>query len=399
MLSFFNISPTILRMALAQGLSMTVMNVNIINTGLVGSILAPTLWMATLPLSLLFVAVMLASLPASLLMARFGRRPIFLAGVIISVIATLMQAAAIIFGDFSLFVIGSILLGISHGTAQFYRYAAADAVPISEKPKAISYVLLGGLMAAIIGPEIAFRLVDVIEGAKYAGSFLGATAVQLLAFLVLARLSIAPPEKQLHQGRSIRVFFTMKGFRLGLIIAGLGYAVMSFLMTATPIQIVNVSYLGIEENVRVIQWHVIAMFAPSFFTGSLISRYGIKAIAIAGLIFYLMCVGFALLGTGFWHYFIALFMLGLGWNFLYVSGSALIASMTKPSERGRVQGVCDLIIFSTVAGASLSAGIFHSVLGWQGLVQYCLIPVGVMGLAILLTSNAALKTDMASEKR
>ena len=156
--SLMNMPANVWRMTAAQGLSMTVMNVNIINTGLAGAILASDLWLATLPLSLQFVAVMFATLPASLLMGRFGRRPIFLSGVFISVLATLAQTAAIMTGQFSLFVLGSMLLGCSHGIAQFYRYAAADGLPDHMKPKAISFVLLGGLAAAMIGPEIAYRL-------------------------------------------------------------------------------------------------------------------------------------------------------------------------------------------------------------------------------------------------
>ena len=383
--SSFNLPATVWRMAAAQGLSMTVMNVNIINTGLAGAILAPELWMATLPLSLQFVAVMLATLPSSLLMARFGRRPIFLSGVFISVTATILQAAAIITGQFSFFILGSILLGSSHGIAQFYRYAAADAVPNHIKPKAISFVLLGGLAAGVIGPEIAYRFVGLIDGARYAGAFLGAGAVHVLAFIALIGMDSPKPLPDQPKGRALGIFFSMSGFRLGLIAAAAGYAVMSFLMTATPLQIVNVSQLDVADNVRVIQWHVIAMFAPSFITGHLISRFGVKQIMATGLLLYAICVFTALAGTTFWHYFLALFLLGLGWNFLYVTGSTLIARLAEPAERGRVQGTADLIIFSAVALASLSAGALHSFVGWSGLVLVCLLPVALIAFFVWLT--------------
>lgn len=372
---------------------MTVMNVNIINTGLAGAILAPELWMATLPLSLQFVAVMLATLPASLLMARFGRRPVFLCGVVISVTATLIQAAAIITGQFGLFMAGSVLLGVAHGVAQFYRYAAADGLSDQLKPKAVSFVLLGGLAAALIGPEIAYRFVDAIDGARYAGAFLGAGALHLLAFVVLAGMDSPKPAQTTRAGRDMAVFFALPGFWLGLVAAALGYAVMSFLMTATPLQIVNVSQLGVGDNARVIQWHVIAMFAPSFFTGHLIARFGVRQIMTAGLVLYGLCILAALSGTAFWHYFAALFMLGLGWNFLYVAGSSLIARMAAPAERGRVQGVADLIIFAAVAMASLSAGALHSTIGWSGLVLVCLGPMLLIGCAVLLTSRGALSSS------
>ncbi|MGB1528959.1 MAG: MFS transporter, partial [Candidatus Puniceispirillaceae bacterium] len=198
--SLINMPANVWRMTAAQGLSMTVMNVNIINTGLAGAILAPELWLATLPLSLQFLAVMFATLPASLLMGRFGRRPIFLSGVFISVLATLTQTAAIMTGQFSLFVLGSMLLGCSHGIAQFYRYAAADGLPDHMKPKAISFVLLGGLAAAMIGPEIAYRFVDAIDGARYAGAFLVAGAVHLLAFIALLGMDSSKPPRDQSQG-------------------------------------------------------------------------------------------------------------------------------------------------------------------------------------------------------
>ena len=216
---------------------MSVMNINIINTGLAGAILAPALWMATLPLSLQFVSVMFATLPASLLMARFGRRPVFIAGICIAITATCIQGYALIRGYFGLFVMGSVLLGVSHGTAQFYRYAAADSVAMADKPKAVSFVLLGGLFAALVGPEIAYRFAGAVVDAPYAGAFFGAAGVQLFAFLVLAGLKIAPPDRKAPTGRPLSAFFSTASFRLGLVVAALGYACMSFLMTATPLQI------------------------------------------------------------------------------------------------------------------------------------------------------------------
>ena len=394
MIQYFASMPaTVWRMTIAQGLSMSVMNINIINTGLAGAILAPSLWMATLPLSLQFVCVMLATLPASLLMARFGRRPIFIIGISIAITATLIQGMALICGDFGPFIAGSILLGASHGTAQFYRYAAADAVLVADKPRAVSFVLLGGLFAALVGPEIAYRFAGAVPDAPYAGAFFGAAGVQLFAFFVLAGLTIAPPDRTAPAGRPLGAFFSVSSFRLGLVVAALGYACMSFLMTATPLQIVNVSQLSTEENARVIQWHVVAMFAPSFFTGALVSYFGVRLMIFLGGLLYGLVVVFALVGASFWHYFIALFLLGLGWNFLFVTGTTLIARIARRAERGRVQGVSDLIIFSFVALASLSAGILHSVIGWDGLVLSCLLPIGLILVMLLATPQAQLDAE------
>ena len=254
-------------------------------------------------------------------------------------------------------------------------------------------MLLGGLFAALVGPEIAYRVVGAVDGAPYAGAFFGAAGVQFFAFFALAGLDIPPSDRCSSTGRPLSAFFAAASFRLGLVVAALGYACMSFLMTATPLQIVNISQLGTEENARVIQWHVIAMFAPSFFTGLLVSKFGVRWMIMLGGLLYGLVVGFALAGNSFWHYFTALFLLGLGWNFLFVTGTTLIARIAKPVERGRVQGVSDLVIFACVAIASLSAGVLHSAIGWDGLVLSCLLPIGLFMAMLLATPQARLDAE------
>ena len=372
------------RMGAAQAVMMTVMNVNIINTGLVGGVLAPQPWLATLPLSLQFVAVMFSTLPASLLMAHFGRRPIFIIGVCLAIISCLVQAYGVFSGQFMLFVAGSTMLGIGQGIAQFYRYAAADAVSDKDKPRALSLVLIGGLMAAFIGPEISFRSFDLFPEALYAGCFLVSAGFMLVALFVLASAHLPKPDLSQGAGRPISTFLAMPRFIVGLVCAALGYALMTFLMTATPLQIVNISQLGNEANARVIQWHVIAMFAPSLFTGALISRFGVERILLGGVLFYLLTVIAALAGQGFWHCWMALVFLGLGWNFLFVGGSSIIASIAAPAERGRVQGVADFVIFTCVALCSLLAGALHSQFGWTILVYCALGPIVIIAISLLL---------------
>ena len=254
-------------------------------------------------------------------------------------------------------------------------------------------MLLGGLFAALVGPEIAYRFVGAVDGAPYAGAFFGAAGVQFFAFFALAGLDIPPPDRRASAGRPLSAFFATASFRLGLVVAALGYACMSLLMTATPLQIVNISQLGTEENARVIQWHVIAMFAPSFFTGLLVSKFGVRWMIMLGGLLYGLVVVFALAGNSFWYYFTALFLLGLGWNFLFVTGTTLIARIAKPVERGRVQGVSDLVIFACVAIASLSAGVLHSAIGWDGLVLSCLLPIGLFMAMLLATPQARLDAE------
>ena len=245
---------TVARLAVAQALSMTTMNVNIINTALVGVLLAPMAWLATLPLSLQFLTSMMTTLPASLLMARFGRRPVMVGGVLISSGATTMLGLAVLLENFLMFCLGGAALGVALGIAGYYRYAAADELRSDLRPKAISYVLAGGLFAAIIGPEIARRTVGIIPNAIYAGCFFTVAMVQLGSLLVLAGLKIKRPERTASGGRPIGMFLRMPVYMVGVLCCAVGYALMSYLMTATPLQVVNVARLGTSANATIIQW-------------------------------------------------------------------------------------------------------------------------------------------------
>ena len=370
------------RLAIAQALSMTTMNVNIINTALVGSLLAPVAWLATLGLSLQFVASMLTTLPASLLMVRFGRRPVFISGVLIAAVAACLQGIAIITDHFALFCAASMALGIAHGCASFYRYAATDCAIEKDRPKAISYVLAGGLMAALFGPEIARNTVEWVPEYLYAGCYFSVSVVQLISLLALAGVKIPKPTLTPKGGRPMGIFIRNPVFVVGMICAAIGYALMSYLMTATPLQVVNVAQLGTSANATIIQWHVVAMFAPSFFTGNLIQRFGTIKILLAGLLAYIVAMATALVGDQFIHYFMALFLLGLGWNFLYIGGSTLVASVATAEERGRVQGVADLATTSLVAMASLTAGGLHSQFGWDVLILAGCVPVAILACGL-----------------
>ena len=370
------------RLAVAQALSMTSMNVNIINTALVGVLLAPMAWLATLPLSLQFLTSMMVTLPASLLMSRYGRRPILIAGVLISSLSTLCLGIAVVIGSFPLFCGGGMGLGAAMGIAGYYRYAAADGVAEDLRPKAISYVLAGGLAAAILGPEIARRTVDILPDFLYAGCFFTVAIVQMASLIVLWGIRIEKPRRTPTGGRPIGAFLRMPVFVVGMICCAIGYALMSYLMTATPLQVVNVAKLGTSANATIIQWHVVAMFLPSLFTGHIIAGLGAFRVLWAGVLFYCVTIYLAVSASGFWGYWLALATLGLGWNFLFIGGTSLVAKVAEPEERGRVQGLADLVTMTTVAVASLSAGAIHSQLGWQAVSLAALGPVLIVVLAL-----------------
>ncbi len=378
------VSGNVWRMGISQALMMTVMNVNLTNTALVGSILAPSPWLITFPVSIQFIAVMVATIPASLLMARFGRRLIFLIGVLMVTIGAFGQALSILTGNFALLVISSFLLGLGQGVAQFYRYAAADAAEGADKAKAVSFVLLGGLVSAIIGPEIAYRTVDLLPNSLYAGCFIVTGFVQMIAIPIIWGLNIPPVKRKKPKGRPVTEFFLMPSFLSGLVAAALGYCVMTFLMTATPLQVVDVSRLSHEANARVIQWHVVAMFAPSLFSGVLIAKIGVGKILWIGLFCYVIASFAALSGTGFYIYLSSLIFLGVGWNFLYVGGSSLIANCARPEERGGIQGIADFCIFSVVAVASMFSGMAHSELGWAVMMMCSFVPIFLIAVVLIV---------------
>ena len=373
----------VLTLAIAQGLSITSTGINIIHTGLVGVMLAPKPEYATIPLSFQFITVALTLIPISLLMGKFGRKIIFFLGILSCFIGSLLVVFAIFEKSFLSFIFAAILIGLSQSTQQFYRYAATDNVPNEYKSKAISLVLAGGIIAAILGPELSKLSYNYFTEYEYLSAYLVAAAIQIINIFVLCFLKIPPNKNILNEKRSVISILSQKKLILAVFTAALGYSLMSFLMTAAPLQIVNVCKLGNDASANVIQWHVIAMFAPSFFTGYLISKYGNRKIMLLGILFYLFSIYFGTIGEKVYHFWLSLFFCGLGWNFLYVGGSDVIAKSTNPKERASVQGITDFIIFFSVSIASLLAGTLHSNIGWNQMLFMSLIPLFALGIYVV----------------
>ena len=373
----------VLTLAIAQGLSITSTGINIIHTGLVGAILAPKPEYATIPLSFQFITVALTLIPISLLMGKYGRKVIFFFGIFFCCIGSLLVVYAIFEKSFFTFIIASIFIGVAQSTQQFYRYAATDNVPNEFKSKAISLVLAGGVIAAILGPELSKISYNYFTEFEYLSAYLIAATIQIINLFVLTFLKIPPDKKTETEKRSILSILSQRKLILAVFTAALGYSLMSFLMTAAPLQIVNICKLGNDASANVIQWHVIAMFAPSFFTGYLISNYGNRKIMLLGIIFYLLSIYFGTVGAKVYHFWLSLFFCGLGWNFLYVGGSDEIARSTNPKERASVQGITDFIIFFSVSLASLLAGTLHSYIGWNQMLYISLIPLSCLGIYVI----------------
>ena len=380
-------------LSVAQGLSITTTSINMINTGLVGAMLATNPSYSTIPLSLQFLTIALTLIPVSLLMGKFGRRSMFLLGSLAAFIGCFIIAFSIIDKSFYLFIVGSILLGFSQANQQFYRYAAADNVSNNLKSKAISLVLAGGVIAAVVGPEVSRYSFDLFPDYIYLATYLLAASIQIINFTILIFIKIKKPEVTAKKIRPLKDILMQKTLIIAILAAAVGYSLMSFIMTATPLQIVNICKLGNSASSTVIQWHIIAMFAPSFFTGSIISRFGNRKVMLVGIILYAFSIFFGILGDTVLNFWIALFLCGLGWNFLYVGGSDIIAKSALPEERAKVQGVTDFIIFVFVAMGSFLAGYLHSNLGWEVMLFYTIIPISIIFISIIIIKPQNLKLN------
>ena len=370
-------------LTLAQALGMTAAPLVILLGGIVGADLAPSTSLATLPVASIIVGTALSTIPAALLMKNIGRKRGFLIASLISALSTLMAAWSLSLGNFWLFCFSCALLGNHLAFIQQYRFAAAESVPTEDIGKAISLLLLGGLLAAWLGPEIAVRGRFLID-TEYAGGFLYLGGLNLLAFIILLmgfKNQQSLTEKQLP-GRPLKVILMQPNTLLAIGAAAIGYGFMSLIMTATPISMHHIDGHSLESTKTVIQNHIMAMFLPSLFSAWLLSKLRIKGLMLTGIICYLACILATFWDRDFAHYLAGLILLGIGWNFLFVSGTTLLTQQYRPNEAFKVQATNDFIVSSTQAIAALSAGVLISGLGWNLL--------NIAGLPILLLLGAYL---------
>jgi MFS family permease len=371
-------------LAVAQSLMMSSNSLIITSAALVGAALAEDKSLATLPLAIQFIAIMLTTIPASLLMDRIGRKPAFMLATFVGMAAGALGAWAIIMQSFWLFACATMLIGVFNGFGNYYRFAAADAVGEPLKSRAISWVMIGGVIAAFIGPNLANYTRDLIAGAFFAGSFASLILIYLLSMLVVSSLKLPHRFHDIREHdtaprRPLGEIMRQPKFVVAVICAMFGYGVMSLVMTATPLAMDH-HHHGFGDTAFVIQWHVLAMFAPSFFTGELIRRFGVNRIMAIGALLGLACVALNLAGTSVAHFWWALVALGISWNFLFIGGTTLLTETYAQAERAKVQAANDFIIFSTVALASLSAGYLQHSFGWQA-VNWGVVPLLMLILA------------------
>jgi MFS family permease len=339
--------------------------------------------LATLPLTAFVVGTACATVPAALLSRRMGRRASFVVGMAMGVVGGVVQAAAMVLGSFVLLCAGGMLAGACAAFYQQFRFAAADTASDAFRPRAISFVLIGGIAAAVIGPQTVIHFADLIPAAQFAGSYLAATGLTLVAALVLLRLDIPkpPPLRSAHGGRPLLEIARHPRFLVAVGCATSAYALMSFVMTAAPLAMVICGHPR-DSAVLGIEWHVLAMFGPSFFTGTLIARAGAPTVVAAGLALLIGCSLVALSGISIAHFWLALILLGVGWNFAFIGGTTLVTQSYRPEEKEKVQALNDFTIFGFVALASLSAGGVLQIGGWD-VVNAIVIPVALICLMAL----------------
>jgi MFS family permease len=325
--------------------------------GLAGQSLASNPCFATLPISLIVMGSMLSATPMAYIMQRFGRRTGFFLGALFGALGGAVGAWGLYTASFPVFLLGSLLTGTYMSAQGFYRFAAADTASEAFRPKAISYVMAGGLLSAIVGPQLV-KLTSMSMVIPFLGTYLAVIGVNLAGVLLFLLLDIPRPPVPAHdapRGRSRMELLRSPRIAVAIICATVAYALMNLVMTSTPLAVVGCGFTP-SHAADIVSAHVLAMYIPSFFTGHLIARFGVERIVATGLVILAGAGGVALAGVGLENFFVALALLGLGWNFGFIGATTMLAGEHEPHERGRVQGMNDLIVFGGVTFASLSSG-------------------------------------------
>ena len=386
-------------LVVCQGLFLTNNVTFIAINGLVGLSLAPFGWMATLPIMGYVVGGALSTMLVAQTQTRYGRRSSFQLGLAVAVLSALACYYAAYSRNFWLLVGATLMAGYYSANAHLYRFAAAELAAASFKEKAISYVMAGGLIGAVLGPNLASRTRSLTD-VPFAGAYLALAGVALLAMLLMAFIdfpanqapaasgaavgsnaSVDSDTKQTNTGRPLAEIMRQPVFVIAASAGALGYGVMNLLMSATPIAM-QICGLPFSSVAWVLEWHVIGMFAPGFFTGHLIKRFGVLPIMAIGLGLNLLCVAIALSGIAFEQFLAALFLLGLGWNFLFTAATTLALTAYRPEEKDKAQGALNFCVFAVLALSSFASGVLVTTQGWTLLNLGALLPMAVVAIML-----------------
>lgn len=371
-------------MTAAQGLFLTNNVLFVAINGLVGLSLAPFSWMATLPILGYVIGGALSTGLVASSQSRWGRKVSFQIGLSIAFFSTLLATYAVLSKNFWLLVVATVVAGYYSANGQLYRFAAAELAKPEYRERAVSIVLAGGIVGGVIGPNLA-KWTQHVGDAPFAGAYATLAVVALIAMAVISKVTFPPvpsKKKGTDGGRPLMVIVRQPVFIVSTAAAALGYGVMNILMAASPIAM-QICGHPFKDAASVLEWHVIGMFAPGFFTGHLIKRFGIILVMSAGVLLNLLCIAIALSGVEVINFLLSMFLVGVGWNFLFTAGTALSFEAYKPEEKDKVQGVINLCVFSVMIVSSFASGALVTTQGWTLLNYISLVPVLLTGIAVL----------------
>jgi len=370
------------RLATAQALGGANAAVIFATGSIVGATLAPTPALATVPISVYVLGLACGTLPAGMISRSYGRRAAFLIGSGFGALCGFLAAAAILYASFSLFCVATLFGGFYGAVTQTYRFAAADGTSLKFRPRAVSWVMAGGVFAGVLGPQLVEWTMNAFPPYLFAASFLVQALVALLAMAVLAGVDAPrPAQAELAGGRPLREIVRQPRFIAAAICGVASYALMNLVMTSAPLAM-QMCGLSLSDSNFGIQWHIVAMYGPSFFTGGLIARFGAPAVIVLGLLLEALAAAIGLAGITTLHFWTGLIVLGLGWNFGFVGATALVLETHLPQERNKVQAVNDFLVFGTMAVGSFASGSILVNYGWDMVNWIVFPPVAIALLAL-----------------
>lgn len=353
---------------LCQAFFWSIVIVGVAFSGLIGLQLAPYQTMATVPMATLTIGNIMATLPLSIFMQRYGRKAGFMLGAIAMIVGGLLSIYAIKESQFLWFCLGNIFLGFGQASAFYYRFAAADNLAFEKRGRALAWVLAGGIVAALIAPSLGIATKDLFLPYEYVGAFMVVTILGGLTFIAMWFFpqEDLPKAQQIASGRTTSEIIRQPVFLLSILNTATANSVMILIMVATPLAILACGF-SVADSTSVIQWHVLGMFLPAFFSGQLIDKLGVKKVALVGCGLLIVSGVIAIAGIELVNFYSALFLLGVGWNFLYLSGSTLLTAAHTPEERGRIQGLAEISVAILAAFAAFGSGVLLNLWGWTAI--------------------------------
>ena len=384
-------SKNLIVLSLCQIFSFTAAPITVFLSGIIGSIMISNKALATLPVALMIIGTAIGSIFASYIMSIVGRKLGFMFGTIITSVSALIASYSINENIFFIYCLSNFFIGIGHSFVAQYRFAAAESVKKEFAPTAISLVLFASMIGALIGPNVATFSKNLIPSSIYSGSYLLLSALTFIPFFLFLFYSnekvISASKSKYYTGRTYLELFLQPRFIQAVVGSGLAYCVMSFLMTATPISMHIHNQISLGKTGIVIMFHILAMFLPSLITGTLIKKFGNNIIMHCGVIVLLISIFFNFIDQSFFNYFLGLILLGLGWNFLFISSTSLLLTSYNSNEKFRAQGLNDFFVFSTQAVGALSAGFLLSLFGWKFINLMCIPLLIIIVCTIIISEN------------